>query len=265
MAGLDKYLSQFRDPYERRARLTPGLLVVAPIIVALTCEFGLKHPVLSAAGAVLGACGAMYGLASVVRGRGKELEDKLVKEWGGMPTTIALRHRDKFLDSVSKGRYHGLIEKKLGIRMPSGEEEHENPAKADDIYVGATKRLRELTHSDRGLLFKENIAYGFHRNMLAMKSVGIALSLFGILYGLVQAKILLPTPPHVAPVAIFDPGLSAGVTIMYAAATLLAWVSYFTKSAVRQIGFVYAERLFEKLPSLRVSAQSPRDERGTSA
>jgi hypothetical protein len=53
-----------------------------------------------------------------------------------MPTTIALRHRDKFLDSVSKQRYHTAITAKLGIAMPNAEEESASPDKADDTYIG---------------------------------------------------------------------------------------------------------------------------------
>ena len=76
------------------------------------------------------------------------MEETLVKEWGGMPTTIALRHRDTFLDSISKQRYHAVIVAKLGIVMPTVQEEIADPAKADDIYIRATRRLRELTRGD---------------------------------------------------------------------------------------------------------------------
>lgn len=74
-----------------------------------------------------------------------------------MPTTIALRHHDKFLDGVSKQRYHTAITAKLGA-MPTAEEESADKDKADGTYIGATKRLRELTRSNKQLLVKENIA-----------------------------------------------------------------------------------------------------------
>jgi hypothetical protein len=60
----------------------------------------------------------------------EKVEEILVAKWGGMPTTIALRHRDKFLDSVSKQRYHTAITAKLGIAMPTAEEESASPDKA---------------------------------------------------------------------------------------------------------------------------------------
>lgn len=253
-----------KDPYERKARVIPGLLVALPVVVPLVCVYGSKNPLLTGVIGLLGGCGAIYALASVARGRGKKLEEILVKKWGGMPTTIALRHRDRFLDGVSKHRYHAAITAKLGIAIPTAEEESANPDKADDIYVGATKRLRELTRSNKQLLLKENIAYGFHRNMLAMKAVGILSCLLGILYGLLIAKVLQVTTPHFDPTHFSDPGLAAGLTLLISMALLAAWLLYFDQSAVRRMGFVYAERLFECLPSLPSSAARKKTPRSTS-
>ena len=247
-----------KDPYERKARVVPGLLVALPVLVPLLCVYGAKHPILTGVIGLLGGCGAIYALASVARGRGKKLEEILVAKWGGMPTTIALRHRDRFLDGVSKQRYHTAITSKLGIAMPTAEEESANPEQADDTYIGATKRLRELTRSNKQLLLKENIAYGFHRNMLAMKPVGIVSCLLGILYGLLIAKVLQVAPPHFNPMHFADPGLAAGLTLLVSLALLAAWLLYFDQDSVRRMGFVYAERLFECLPSLSSSVPRKR-------
>ena len=83
--------------------------------------------------------------------------------------------------------------------MPAAQEESADPLKADDVYGGATKRLRELTRGDKQLLLKENIAYGFHRNMLAMKPVGIVTCLFGIVYGLLITNVLQVAPAYFLP------------------------------------------------------------------
>jgi hypothetical protein len=247
-----------KDPYERKARVTPGLLVALPLLVPLLCVYGPRHPVLTGVLALLGGCGAIYGLASVARGRGKQLEEALVRDWGGMPTTIVLRHSDSFLDSVSKQRYHTAIAAKLGIAMPTAEEEAADPAKADDAYIGATKRLRELTRSNKSLLLKENIAYGFHRNMLAMKPVGVVASVLGMLYGLAFAGVVQVNVPYVAPANLLNPGLAAGLSLLVSISLLAAWLFYFDKAAVRRIGFAYAERLFELLPSLPSAAPRKR-------
>ncbi|MFG8998031.1 hypothetical protein ACEPVS_31905, partial [Pseudomonas aeruginosa] len=243
-------LELVKDPYERKARVIPGLLVSLPLLVPLLCVYGAKHPVLTSVIGLLGGCGAIYALASVARGRGKKLEEKLLKRWGGMPTTLALRHRDRFLDSISKQRYHKEISKKLGIDMPSEQDEALDPNKADDIYIGATKRLRELTRSNKNLLLKENIAYGFHRNMVAMKPVGMLSCLCGLAYGVLIAGAIRAEPPYFEPIHLVNPGLASGLTILISSSLLMAWLFYFDKDAVKRIGFVYAERLFECLDSL---------------
>lgn len=251
-----------KDPYERKARVTPGLLVVLPILVPLLCVYGSKHPMLTAVATLLGGCGGIYALGSVARGRGKQLEEQLVKSWGGMPTTIALRHSDRFLDSVTKARYHQAIQSKLGIEMPTSDDEATDPSKADDTYVGATKRLRELTRSNKTLLLKENIAYGFHRNMLAMKPIGILTSLIGFGYGLFIGKVINLSSPFLNLAKIADLGLASGLTLAVSLALLAVWIFYFNEPAVRRVGFAYAERLFECLPTLKDSALAKRTKKG---
>jgi hypothetical protein len=163
-----------------------------------------------------------------------------------MPTTIALRHRDGFFDGVTKSRYHDAIRTTLGVNVPSREAELADPVRADDAYIAATRRLRELTRNDRSLLLKENIAYGFHRNTLAMKPIGVATSVLSLLYGLVLADVLRFTPPYIQPSGLFSPGLPATLTLLVSLALLAAWLFYFNHRAVRRVGFAYAERLFER-------------------
>ena len=76
MTGL---LDLFKDPYERKARLIPGLLVALPLLVPLMSVYGARHPVLTGVLGLLGGCGAMYALASIARGRGKKLDEMLAK------------------------------------------------------------------------------------------------------------------------------------------------------------------------------------------
>ena len=70
-----------------------------------------------------------------------------------MPTTLILRHGDRFLDSVSKKRYHDAIRTKLGITVPTPEEEARDLVAADDVYKGATRLLRELTFVERPMRY----------------------------------------------------------------------------------------------------------------
>jgi len=248
-----KMVDQMRDPYERKARIIPGLLTALPLLLPILCTYGPKHPILTSVITLLAGCGAMYGLGSVARGLGKALEEKLVLKWGGMPTTTCLRHRDLFLDTFTKERYRGLIQLKLGISMPTVQEEEADSLHADSIYMGVTRKLREETRSDK-LLLKENINYGFHRNMAGMKPVGIVTSSVGIFFSLVSSNVILFDPFEFHLSHVLNPGLSAIITFLVSVALLMAWLFYFNSAAIKRIGIVYAERLFEcldKLPTPR--------------
>lgn len=257
-------LNLITDRYERQARVTPALLVALPVLAPLICVYGPKHPMLVALVGLISTCGVVFALANIARGRGKKVEERLVTKWGGMPTTLALRHRDTFFDRVTKQRYHTDIMKKLGIPMPTADEEATDPDKADDSYIAATRRLRELTRDDKQLLLKENIAYGFHRNMLGMRGAGIGTSVLGLAYGLVISQALFLSPFRFEPTALASPGLAGALTIAISLFLLLSWLFYFNEDRVRSIGFVYAERLFERLSSM-TEKRGARGTKGTTA
>lgn len=239
------------DPYDRQARATPALMVVLPLLLPVVARYGLKHPALTAILAVMSSCGAIYTLSSIARGRGKELETKLVAAWGGLPTTIALRHRDKHLDSVTKRGYHEAIDSKLGIKMPSAQEEQLDPEAADEAYKAAGVKLRELTRNDKKLLLKENIAYGFHRNMVAMKPIGILVCVVALVYCALLSKAIGMHAPYVNVEALADPGIAAGVGLLVATAMLGFWLLHFRKDVVKTFGYAYADRLFESIATVK--------------
>src|SRR5690606_25170158 len=111
----------------------------------------------------------------------------LFKKWGGTPTTQLQRHRDRTVDPVTKVIRHNLLASALNIAFPTPQDEEERPAQADDIYAAGTNLLRELTR-DRirfPLVFAENTTYGFRRNALGLKPIGIATSLAATLFVLI--------------------------------------------------------------------------------
>lgn len=248
--NFESFLKTFSDPYDKKARVFPGLLVALPILVPILWIFGPKHPVLTALVALCSSCGLLYWLANIARNRGKAIEEKLTQKWGGMPTTLLLRHRDTFLDSTSTNRYHGLIKDKLGIALPDAAAELADPAKADDLYRGATKLLIEKTRGkSHALLLKENIAYGFQRNMLGMKPFGVLTCICGIAAGLVLAKVIQFKPWQIEWENLAEPGAAGGMTLIVSVVLLISWLTL-SEATVRRVGNVYAERLFESLASL---------------
>lgn len=248
MRGLLELLT---DPYDRQARATPALMVALPLLLPVVAHYGLKHLALTAVLAVLSSCGAIYTLSSIARARGKELEAKLITEWGGLPTTIALRHRDKHIDSVTKRGYHETIASKLHINMPTAEQERLDPEAADEAYKAAAVKLRELTRSDKKLLLKENIAYGFHRNMVAMKPIGIFVCLLALVYCALLSKAIRLREPYFDIDALVSPGIAAGLGSFVAFAMLCFWLFHFRKDVVKTFGYTYADRLFECIAGVK--------------
>jgi hypothetical protein len=128
--------------------------------------------------------------------------------------------------------------------------EQADSAAADDAYKAATRQMRELTRGKQfSLLLKENIAYGFHRNMYGARSIGWITSSLGIVVGLVLSKVLTLAPFGVHPEAAGEPGLAGALTFGVALPVWLAWF-YFGPEQVRRIANVYAERLFEALRTI---------------
>ena len=115
-------------------------------------------------------------MTHIGRDRGKALEPTLFKAWDGTPSVAMLRHRDSRLAGPTKERYRAFLTGAVpGMELASSDEEEKCPTLADDGYMSATSWLLAQTR-DRGrfgLLFQENINYGFRRNIWALKRPAI--------------------------------------------------------------------------------------------
>lgn len=247
---LGEWVELMRDPYERKARVFPGLLVVLPILVPIAATWGTRHPVITGVLGLLVSCGMIFALSSLVRDLGKAKQEKLVKAWGGLPTTWMLRHSDTTLEGGIKGAYHQLVTQKLGLRMPTAEEERRDPKAADDAYGTAAHTLRGLTRGkEYSLLLKENISYGFRRNMYGARNLGLFTSLVGIAIGIILSGAVTAKPLDFDWTKLLDLPVASALTLGVSVGMFVAWL-YFGADAVRRMGVSYAERLFEALRNL---------------
>ena len=241
-------LEKIRDPYDRKARVAPGLWVIFPLLVAAVGLLGPKHPVLTTLASLLAACGGPYLLGSVVRAWGLTAEKKLYARWGGKPSTIILRHRDKTLGLHTKRDYHELISRKLGIPMPTATAESADPELADEAYRSATEQTIKLTRDIKKfpLLFKELIAYGFNRNMYGARWVGTVVCIITLGIVLLHARAWQLTPLQLMASLNVGEQLTAGVSLVF----LGLWLFHFTESTVKGVAYAYAQRLMECLPKI---------------
>jgi hypothetical protein len=134
------------DSYGRQARLYPGLLTLFPPLLTLIAWFpGL---ITSSIGATLltiaSSCGLLYGLAVLSRSQGKRAEKRLLRKWGGWPTTIWLRHKSEYLQPQTLQRYHQFLTTNVPqLSLPTAEEEKLDARNADFAYASGVKWLQE--------------------------------------------------------------------------------------------------------------------------
>ncbi len=173
-------ISKIFDEYELKARLRPALIIFFPAVFACYFWFPELRKLSSAIISLLTTVGVLTLMAKLSRNFGKAKENLLYEKWGGKPTTSFLRYNNTFLDPATKSRYRLFLEKSVdGLILPNDKEELEDRKNADDLYESAIRWLREKTRDKKQypLVFKDNISYGFSRNLWAMKPIGIAVSI----------------------------------------------------------------------------------------
>ena len=160
---------------------------MSPLVVT---AYILIEPLRTLLGTILGifvTCGLIHLLSIQMSTFGNRLQNKLFLKWGGAPTTKILRYCDPTLDKFTKQRYRNkLVNLVPNFKNVTLAFEAKNPNEADEYYRSATKYLLEYTRSTSKypLIFKENIAYGFSRNLLAFKGTAITIILLSFLISL---------------------------------------------------------------------------------
>lgn len=228
------------DKYSFQARLRPALLSLFPVY-ATAVAWGpavYGKVVIGLLGAAA-TCGLAVVFAHFVRTRGLAVQTRLVEKWGGMPTTLWLRHADLNLETETKSRYHQFLQRNVpDWTPPTTSEEMTDPAEADKQYRSAVDWLRAYTRDTNKfpLVLAENISYGFRRNVLGLKPVAIILATASTIFPIVQ---LYDVPIDIVVSDRFVELAVACVLFL----TLLWWIIFVTDSWVRQAGDAYARAL----------------------
>ena len=176
--ALDSFLKV--DSYSWRARIAPVLVALLPVPLAVFVCFP-GSSVVARVVAILGAPALLLWLLSEIgRDLGKRKEPKLWQSWGGAPTTQRLRFATPHTNVALVERYHRLLnELNPTLDLPTAEDEASDPQSADQAYEVATKWLIDKTRNTDmfQLLFKENVSYGFRRNLWGLKPLALPLAI----------------------------------------------------------------------------------------
>jgi hypothetical protein len=225
------------DEYSFKARLTPTFLVLLPLALAAwawTADVQFNWKLL--AGGII-YCGGTLLLAQLGRDLGRQKQEQLFILWGGKPTTRLLRHRTKAIDAITLNRYHTKLGNLVGQKFPTKEQEGADKKTADMLYESGVKILLEKTRDKNkyGLIFRENINYGFRRNLWAMKPAGILICFIAIFASVVQIWIALSNQRVVSLLPV--------ISLMVAIIFLTLWVLRIKPRWVFATADAYAIRL----------------------
>ena len=234
------------DRYTLLARVGPAVLVGMAACLAVTAWIPFAEwPFKLAAGSTVIAIVAMV-LGQLVRDAGKAIEKPLWTKWGGAPTARMLRHRDETIRPGLKASLHTrMVELGFVERMPTKQEEDEDPAGAERLYETCSDRLRNKAlelkaKSPFDVVHQENISYGFRSNLLGIRTYALCI---------VAASFL-------GAVAAFffgrHPYLEAGGIIVIAAAILASANESALKSTVDN----YSERLLNAVDAIPQQART---------
>jgi hypothetical protein len=228
------------DEYETQARAVPGLLALLPIAVAGTVVGLRDDPIVSAVFAIVVAAGGPLLMAGFVRRRGLGLQAELVARWGGLRTTDLLRCRTGPTNAALRDQRRRELERVSNLELATVKAEQADPQAADDLIETGIAVLRERTRGkDRfPLVFAENKNYGFERNLLAMRWIGVLSSVIGgaallTVIGLGIAGVVHHTLLELVLGLAVDLGL------------LAAWLWYPTEQRVRDAAVKYAGTLLD--------------------
>jgi hypothetical protein len=181
-------IEKILDDYDLKARIAPGLIVSLPVVV----DAVYAAPVLSswpvfAAGGIC-SLALVYGLGHLVRARGKAIEADLWRRWGGPPSTRFMRQRDSFFGSDFKRSTARALAEKFSSKLLTAAEESSDPARADKVIADAFRHVRQYLrqHDPNGLWYKNNVEYGFCRNLLACRGIWTAIALGAIIFSSIR-------------------------------------------------------------------------------
>lgn len=225
------------DRYSWRARALPVYMTIAPIalVLAAILPHGLDLPLGGAAAVVFVPLAFLAGQLGA--DSGKRVEKRLWRQWGGAPTTRFLRHSNHEFNQVTRERVHEKL-RALGLHVPSTDEQERDAQEADVHYESCTEELIRRTRDSARfpLVFKCLTDYGFRRNLLGLKPLGLPIAIVALLACVWSAWVGwdVQEPPAVAVVAAV---LTSGL--------LLSWLVWVNERTVSLAGNRYARFLLE--------------------
>lgn len=231
------------DAYVRKARLAPVVLAAAPLLF-LALAVGVSPA--AVAGITLAPVAAIYVVGvGIARDRGRRIQPELWRAWGGEPTVQLMRWRGGNPSEVSVK--HAGVRLMSAQKLPDARAEEEDPEQADQIYREALASARVQVREAEGhrILSDANAEYGFRRNCLGLKTIGIAMSVLSGMAAILLWALSVGDHPDVY---IFP--IVAGIL------WLIMWKVIVSDHWVKTAADRYAEHFFETVRKIEIESNS---------
>lgn len=231
------------DEYALKARVFPAALIAAPVATLLFFT-GTQDFAWAASGVMFFAVTTLS--SQLLLHRGRLTEQRLITKWGALPTTLALKTTAMGSKKLLLRR-RADVERVSGMALPSARREREHESDALDEYTAAVglciDRVRSGEPGSR-LLFNENIAYGFRRNLRAGRKIGLIVS-----FAALAASVALTIAGGEA--------YPAAAAVLLNAVAVLVWVFGVHDEFVRDQADKYADRFFRALEGVEPTGARP--------
>lgn len=248
-----KELGKYFDHYTINARFMPAFFSVLPFVLTILAWCPSSKSILGGSLTILISFGVMTFISTIISNLGNKCQKKLFSIWGGAPTTVVLRYADQVLDKYTKQRYHKWLDGKIdGLNLPNLEDEVKDRDDADLKYQSAINFLREFTRDKTKYpaVYRDNVAYGFARNLLAIRLIGLFVALLCVvinLYFLRPVLALAKVETDAVILSNYLLGVGAGLASVV---FVLAFLLVINNNFVKERGFRYAKTLLESCEEL---------------
>jgi hypothetical protein len=233
MAGLDEY--------ERKARLIPGLLAVLPVALVAVGLGWDKYPAVAVASGLVVGAGASYLLTVLVRHLGRRAEPKLWKSWGGPPASALLRLRTPVENDRVRDDWRDAVMTLTGVQLLNRADEIDRPEEADQLIESAVRQILHLgQRAEYPVLARENIQYGFERNVYGFRWIGRGLAAASVA---VLVGVLAINPDAIGDVQVLATAVASALIVDLG--FLAGWLVLPSSTRTRLAGERYAMALMQ--------------------
>lgn len=235
-------VKKFFDDFVFEARVMPAVTAGLPMLVIAVYNGIVANSWSEASISFALAIIFIAFFAYIAREWGKNYEEKMFEELGGMPTTIILRFSDNKIDGVSKVKYHQWFNNNLmDVSLPMSLTEEMLDSTSDEKYVSAMTFLRTYANANRDRFprpYQELKKYNFWRNLYGYKKLAT------VSYAILLLREFIVIDSFSLKEILTNPFPKYAVVI-----GILIWICLFcsvvTKKTVRRNAFDYAKNLLE--------------------